>query len=63
MIYKITEFLDFVHCPGILKNKTFLKLDLLPSSCERAGASHSPTWGQKLMQFPKRGVFKIPDDG
>jgi hypothetical protein len=33
-IFRITDFLDFVHCPVFQKlgNTTFRKLDLFPSS-------------------------------
>jgi hypothetical protein len=39
--FDITKFVDFVHCPVLSKNTTFLKLELLLSSGEKWGSTYS----------------------
>jgi hypothetical protein len=68
MVCNSLDYWALEFCPsfGILKNTTFRKLDLFPSSgvgvgflhlINRIGVSHPLTWGPKLLHFSKRCVL------
>jgi hypothetical protein len=53
----MNEFIDFVHCPGIVENITFRKPYLLPSSGERLGGTYSV--GSVRKSYPQSLAYKI----
>jgi hypothetical protein len=63
MELRITGLLDFAHLPGLKKwNKTFRKLDLLPSSGE--GKMTSTLWGSlERDNLRVCVIFPSPEDG
>jgi hypothetical protein len=58
-VFRITGFLDFVHCPVFwkLENTTFQKVDLFLSSPEDLRTETDPV-SEKLFFL----VFRIPDN-
>jgi hypothetical protein len=61
MVYNTQNYWVSGLCPsfGIIKNTTFRKLDLFPSSDEGVGDAYSvlTNRGQKQIQFPKHSVL------